>query len=139
MSDVWKRAEIQTRLYGKMARSLTSLGACPRITSFRAGYGWIDESGETPELLPLPTNAEGIPGEIFSGSPEASLSDGRALFVCAIPEDAVATPRKCTVIGLFDHEGELAAVASFLPEWLTPGKRYENLIYITFPLAGEEE
>lgn len=134
MPEAWKRAEIQTRLYEKIGRSLVGVGPCPRITRFAAGYGLVDESTDPPTLTELPLAAEDVPAVIFSGAPVASMSDGRALFLCAIPEDAVAEPAKCTVIGLYDQDDELVALASFLPEWLTPGKRYENLVYITFPV-----
>lgn len=133
----WKRAEIQTRLYDKIGQSLTGVGPCPQVASFVAGYGHIDETTSPPTLQELPLDATSVPGAIYSGVPEASMSDGRALFVCAIPEDAVTAPEKCTVIGLFDQDDDLVALASFLPEWLTPGKRYENFVYITFPTPEE--
>jgi hypothetical protein len=134
----WKRAEIQTRLYDKIGQSLTGVGPCPRVASFAAGYGHIDETTNPPTLESLPLSASEVPGFITSGIPEASMSDGRALFVCAIPEDAVSAPQKCNIIGLYDQDDELVALASFLPEWLAPGKRYENFVYITFPAPEEE-
>jgi hypothetical protein len=134
----WKRAEIQTRLYEKIGQSLVGTGPCPRIVSFKAGYGLVDETTSPPTLEPLPLSATDVPGLIVSGTPDASMSEGRSLFICAIPEDAVSGPQKCSIIGLYDQDDDLVALASFLPEWLSPGKRYENFVYITFPAPEEE-
>lgn len=136
MSEVFKLAEIQDRLYTRIAESLADQGPCPRISKFIAGYGFVDETTDPPTLHSLPADADAVPNPIYEGTPTRSVSDGRMLSLCAIPGDAVSVPTKCTCIGLFDETDALVALASFLPEWLVPGKTYENLVYITFPVQG---
>jgi hypothetical protein len=50
-----------------------------------------------------------------------------------VPEGAVSDPTQATAIGLFDQTDTLVAAVSFLPEWITPDKRYEHLVHLTFP------
>ena len=137
MPDIWKKAKILTSMYEAIGRALAGESACPRIASFQAGYGLIDESGVEPLLLEIPPETDAIPGVVYEGVPEMIFSDGRTLAKCIIPESAVTDPQKVTVIGLFDQGNNLVAVLTFLPEWITPDKRYENYVYIEFPLEGQ--
>ena len=131
----WKHAKIQPVLYHRFGQALANIGSCPRVHGFVAGYGLIDETVSPPELQKIEDSLQEIPNILYSGTPECEFSDNRTLCKCTIPEGAVSEPVKCTMIGLLDVDGALLAVCTFLPEWITPEKRYENYVYINFPTS----
>ena len=134
MPDAWKQARVLGGLYQKLAASLAGEAACPRIASFKIAYGWIDTSGDTPVPQEPPFDAADLPGSaIYSGAVTASASDKSTLITAVVPEGAVSAPTEATVIGLYDQADALVAAVTFLPEWITPDKRYEHLIHLTFP------
>ena len=137
MSITWKKAKILPKLYERVGKSLAGLEGCPKITHFKIGYGFIDETKNPPILKNLPDDMTDIPNVIYEGTTENDFSDNKSLFKCVIPETAVAEPTKATVIGLFEDNGNLLAAVSFLPEWLYPEKTYEDYVYIVFPQGGE--
>jgi hypothetical protein len=138
MSDVaeWKRTTLLPLLYWKLARSFCDLLPCPRITSFTLGFGYVDESGETPTFQLIPDDLDAIPGAFFQGTPEPAASEGRALFSCAVPAGSVAAPTRCSMIGLFDQDGDLVAVGQFLPDWINPDESNTYRPFIDFPTTG---
>lgn len=40
----WKGAKLMPRFYDGIARSIVGTASCQRITKFKFGYGYIDES-----------------------------------------------------------------------------------------------
>jgi hypothetical protein len=134
MSDpVWKQAKVLQGLYRRMAASLVNAGPCVRITTFRLGLGWLEEGGEVPVPIQPPFNATAIPGEFHTGAIEGTAEDESALIKCVVPAGAVDAPTRATVIGLYDQADTLVAAVSFLPEWITPDKRYEHYLHLNFP------
>jgi len=136
MSDVvteWKRTAILPLFYWKMARSFCDLLPCPRIKKFKLGFGYVDESGTTPVFLPIPDDLADIPEAFFEGVPEAAASEGRALFSCVVPTGSVAAPTRCSMLGLYDQDGDLVAVGQFLPDWITPDESNIFRPLIDFP------
>lgn len=132
----WKRTTILPRLYWKLARAFCDQLPCPRIRAFRLGYGYIDDSGATPQIQTIPDDLADIPAVFFAGTPESAASDGRALFSCVVPEGAVAVPTRCSMLGLYDQDDELVAVAQFLPAWINPDEANTYRPFIDFPTEG---
>jgi hypothetical protein len=130
---VWKQAKVLQGLYRRMAASLVNVGPCVHIVSFRLGLGWIDETGAVPVPIQPPFTSTAIPGDFFTAATEGSAEDETALIRCVVPAGAVSEPTRATVIGLYDQADTLVAAVSFLPEWITPDKRYEHFVHLNFP------
>ncbi len=135
MSDIseWRRTTLLPLLYYKLARSFCDLLPCPRIQTFKLGAGYVDESGSSPLFQSVPDDLTEIPEVFFQGEPEAAASEGRALFSCVAPVGAVATPTRCSMLGLYDQDGDLVAVGQFLPLWVNPDEANTFRPYIDFP------
>ncbi len=134
MPDTWKQARVLGAFYDRLAEGVAGQTACPQIASFGVCYGWIDTSGDMPQPEEPPFDAESLPGSlVHTGLVTAEPSGKSVLATAVIPEGAVAEPTQVTAIGLFDQTDTLVAAVSFLPEWITPDKRYEHLVHMTFP------
>lgn len=135
---VWQRAKLLNRYYDKVGLAAAGIGRCPRFVEFRAGFGLVDEySPSDPVLQNIPPDMEEIPNEFYRGFVEVSYSAGVALCKCEIPQDSVGSPVRHNLIGIFDDEGDLIAVCSTLPDWVTPSEVYRAYPAITFPREEE--
>jgi len=133
----WEGSLLLNRYYEKVGRAAAGIGTCPRFTTFKAGYGFVDEDvpdGEVPTILTVPADLEEVPSVFYSGNVVASYSNGSTLCQCTIPEAGVSTPKKCSVIGVYDQDAELVAVCVTLPDWVTPSEQYTAYPSINFPL-----
>jgi hypothetical protein len=130
---VWKQAKVLQGLYRRLAASLVNAGPCVHIITFRVGVGWLDESTDPPVPQQPPFDATAIPGAFFEGTIEGTAQDETALIKCVVPAGAISSPTKGTVIGLYDQADTLVAAVTFLPEWITPDKRYEHYLHLNFP------
>ena len=132
---VWQTAKLLNRYYDKIGKAAAGIGKCPRFSEFRAGYGLVDESDPAdPALLDIPPEMAEIPGEFYRGLVEAQYSDGLLLCKCEIPASAVSEPKRHSLIGIFDDDGELIAVCATLPDWVTPTEVYRAFPAISFPV-----
>lgn len=137
-SKVWQRAKLLNRYYDKVGLAAAGIGRCPRFVEFRAGFGLVDEySPSDPVLQNIPPDMEEIPNEFYRGFVEVSYSAGVALCKCEIPQGSVSSPVRHNLIGIFDDEGDLIAVCSTLPDWVTPSEVYRSFPAITFPREEE--
>ena len=135
---VWQRAKLLNRYYDKVGMAAAGVGRCPRFVEFRAGFGLVDEySPSEPELQDIPPDMQEIPGEFYRGFVDGSDSAGVARCKCEIPQGAVGAPVRHNLIGIFDDEGDLIAVCSTLPDWVTPTEVYRAFPAITFPREEE--
>ncbi|MGE9984901.1 hypothetical protein [Desulfovibrio sp. SGI.169] len=135
---VWQRAKLLNRYYDKVGMAAAGIGRCPRFVEFRAGFGLVDEySPSELELQDIPPDMKEIPGEFYRGFVDVSYSAGIALCKCEIPQGAVGAPVRHNLIGIFDDEGDLIAVCSTLPDWVTPAEVYRAFPAITFPREEE--
>lgn len=117
-------------------------GSCPVITSFQVGYGWVDETGETPILTDLEGTEDEVPGSFFTGTKAdldmtVSYSGGTVLIQCVVAEGSVSVPQKASAIGIFDQSGNMISAAAFYPDWITPTEEYRVNVYMNFPISGE--
>lgn len=136
---IYQRSRLLNRYYEKVGMAAAGKGACPRFTEFRAGYGLVDESNpQSPVLLNIPANMSEVPGEFYRGMVEAEYSNGVTLCKCEIPAGAVDTPVKYNLIGVFDQDGDLVAVCTTFPDWVTPTETDRSYPALTFPLETEE-
>lgn len=134
---VWQIAKLLNRYYEKVGRAAADEGSCPKFKTFKAGFGYVNESvaaGELPILLPVPANLESVPNTFFTGAVQVSYSNGTTLVRCEIPQGGVSQPCKCNFIGVYDQDNELVAVCVSLPDWVTPSEAYRAYPAITFPL-----
>lgn len=137
-SKIWQRAKLLNRYYDKVGLAAAGIGRCPRFVEFRAGFGLVDEyTPNDPVLLDIPPDMKEIPNEFYRGLVEVSYSAGVALCKCEIPQGAVGSPVRHNLIGVFDDEGDLVAVCSTLPDWVTPSEVYRAFPAITFPREEE--
>jgi len=134
MPEPWKQARVLGAYYSRLARALLGETACPVARTFRIAPGWLDDTKDPPQPVEPPFDASALPADpVFSGTVSGSASDKSALLTCVVPEGAVSAPTRVTAIGIYDQSDTLIAAASFLPEWITPDKEFENLIHVTFP------
>lgn len=135
---VWQRAKLLNRYYDKVGLAAAGIGRCPRFVEFRAGFGLVDEySPSDPVLQNIPPDMKEIPNEFYRGLVDVSYSAGVALCKCEIPQGAVGSPVRHNLIGIYDDEGDLIAVCSTLPDWVTPSEVYRAFPAITFPREEE--
>lgn len=92
-----------------------------------------------PTLLPIPRDMTEIPNEFYRAEVVASYSNGVTLCKCEIPQSGVSAPVPHNIIGIFDQDGELDAVALTLPDWVTPSEIYRAYPAIMFPIQKSEE
>lgn len=135
----WKGAKLMPRFYDGIAKSLIPGvdGNCQKITKFKFGYGFIDESAAPPEILDIPDDLEDIPNALFEGVPDLTYSDGRILARCRMPQGSVTEPRQYSLTGLYNDSDQLIAVTIDLPSWLVPSDMHTVYSYIDFPHVGD--
>lgn len=137
---IYQRSRLLNRYYEKVGMAAAGQGACPRFTEFRAGYGLVDTSDpDNPVLLNIPANMRDVPNEFYRGMVDAEYSNGVTLCKCEIPAGAVDTPVKYNLIGIYDQDGEMVAVCTTFPDWVTPTETDRSYPALTFPLEVEEE
>lgn len=135
---IWQQAKLLNRYYEKVGLAAAGIGHCPRFTEFRAGFGLIDETDTAhPVLLNIPPNMIEIPNEFYRGLVEVSYSSGVTLCKCEIPESAVGSPVRHSLIGIYDQDSDLIAVCLTLPDWVTPSEIYRAFPAVTFPMEKE--
>jgi hypothetical protein len=142
MADYIKTVTCDSYFNSIGAVSAGSGGSCPVITSFKVGYGWVDEAGETPILTDLNGTETNVPGIFFTGTKAdldmtVSYSGGTLLMQCVVAEGSVSEPEKASAIGIFDQNGNMIAAAAFYPDWITPTEEYRINVYINFPVFGD--
>lgn len=114
------------------------VGSKFEIASFKFGYGFVDESGPVPILLPIPSDTASIGGVFFTGVPQMSYSNGRLLLRCEMPKGSIATgqTKHSSVCGIFDKDDNLLAATVTQPSWLTEDDLHVIEAYIDNVLAG---
>lgn len=112
-------------------------GACPILSTFKFGFGYVDESGGTPDLLDIPSTLEEIPGVVLTGDLGVTYNGGKILCTCLVKEGDVVAPIKVSVAGIYDTTGALIAAANFYPDWITPDEEYRVNIGLVFTANGE--
>ena len=135
---VYSKAQMLTAYYERMAQSIADNGPCPKIKEFRFGNGYIDESVDPPELLPIPAGMSILPGEFFTGVPEVQSSGGRVIVKCQLPPGGVTSPKKYSLTTLHDADGTILAVMQDLPDWITPTDEHVTYGYLDFPHLSED-
>lgn len=139
-TGIWQQARLLNLYYEKVGKAAAGLGACPQFTEFRAGYGLVDETDPAnPVLLPIPANMTEIPNEFYRGLVEAGYSNGVTLCKCEIPQQAIGSPVRHNLIGIFDQDSDLVAVCQTLPDWVAPNEIYRAFPAITFPMEEIED
>lgn len=140
-NNAWQLAILLDRYYEKVGKAAAGLGSCPKFMEFRAGYApdLLDTSTVPPTLLPIPRDMTEIPNEFYRAEVVASYSNGVTLCKCEIPQSGVSAPVPHNIIGIFDQDGELDAVALTLPDWVTPSEIYRAYPAIMFPIQKSEE
>lgn len=141
-AGVWQQARLLNLYYEKVGKSAAGLGACPQFTEFRAGYGLVDDTDPAnPVLLAIPANMADIPNEFYRGLVDVAYNNGTTICKCEIPQQAVGSPVRHNLIGIYDQDSELVAVCQTLPDWVTPTEIYRAFPAITFPIEenGSDE
>lgn len=134
-APVFQQAKLLNRYYEKVGLAAAGKGNCPRFTEFRAGFGLVDESNpEAPVLLAIPANLTEIPREFYRGLVEAEYSNGSTLCKCEIPIGGVSTPTRFNMIGIVDQDGDLVAVCTTFPDWVTPTEADRTYPSLNFPI-----
>jgi len=137
---IYQRSKLLNTYYEKVGKAAAGIGACPRFTEFRAGYGLVDTTNpDSPILHEIPPNMTKVPEEFYRGLVEAEYSNGVTLCKCEIPVGAVSTPTKYNLIGIYDQDGDLVAVCTTFPDWVTPTEADRSYPALTFPLEAVEE
>lgn len=135
--DIFQVSKVLNKFYEKAGKATAGNGSWPVFTTFEAGYGFINENvpdGELPIILAVPKDQQDIPNSFFTGNIEANYSNGTTIAKCTIPSGSVSSPKKCSVIGVRDQDGDLVAVSVVLPDWVSPTEVYTTFPTITFPM-----
>jgi len=137
---IYQRSKLLNAYYEKVGKAAAGMGSCPRFTEFRAGYGLVNTSDpDKPVLENIPANMTEVPSEFYRGIVEVEYSNGVTLCKCEIPVGAVSEPTKYNLIGIFDQDGDLVAVCTTFPDWVTPTEADRSYPALTFPLESTEE
>lgn len=140
MTNEYQQAKLLNRYYEKIGLTAAGQGSCPVFTEFHAGFGLVDESDpENPVLEAIPADMSEVPREFYVGSIEAEYSNGITLCKCEIPVGGVSEPQRYNLVGLFDQEGDLVAVCTTYPDWVTPTESDRSYPAISFPLEDVTE
>lgn len=137
MPGSFKKSTLLNKFYDRVAGTLAGVEPCVRISEFRFGHGFVDESTTPPTFLPVDPELDTLPGVFHTGTPEMLKAEGRVLVRCKIPAGVLVEPQKFSLIGLYDSEGFLLAVMQDLPDWLTPADEHTAYAYLDFPHLGE--
>lgn len=140
MSDapVYQQAKLLNRYYEKVGLAAAGKGNCPRFVEFRAGFGLVDETNpNSPVLLAIPGTLAEVPNEFYRGTVEAEYSNGSTVCKCEIPVGGVATPTRYNLIGIVDQDGDLVAVCTTFPDWVTPAEVDRSYPSLNFPIEEE--
>ena len=138
-NTVYQRSKLLNKYYEKVGRVAAGEAgaACPKFTEFRAGYGLVDVSDpDSPVLEHIPPNMTTVPNEFYRGLVTATYSNGVTVCKCEIPANAVVEPVKYNLIGIFDQEGDLVAVCTTFPDWVTPTEADRTYPALTFPIEA---
>lgn len=132
----FSRATILPKFYERLGQTIAGTGTPMVITSFKFGYGYIDETTNPPTFLQVPDTITAIPAAFYTGNTECLYDSGRVLVRCHMPAGGVATPKKMSMAGFFDGQGNLVAVLQNLPDWLTPTDDHTAYGYLDLPNLG---
>lgn len=140
MSD-WIKTTTMDWFFTRIGQAAIGTGSCAVITSFKVGYGWVDESGAEPVLADLDGTQTDVPGAFFTGTVAdgdmiVGYSGGVLLSQCTIATGELIEAQKASVIGLYDQDDELLAAAVFYPDWVTPDEDYKINVHMNFPTSG---
>ena len=137
--DAWQRAQVLQRFYDLNAVSIGGIGEHFQIVKFRFGYDptLVDETPVPPILYDIPTNLESIPNVFYEGTfdpaRDIAYGNGRLLFRCLMPKNAVIEPHQYSITGLYDQNDNLVVVSLDLPDWITPEDNINTHLFINFP------
>lgn len=135
----YQRSKLLNKYYEKIGMTAAGQGSCPVFTLFAAGFGLVDETDpENPVLQDIPPNMTEVPREFYRAEVEASYSNGQTICKCEIPVGGVDTPQRFNLIGIFDQDGDLVAVCTTLPDWVTPNEADRAYPVLTFPIEPVE-
>lgn len=137
----WIKTTTMDTFFDRIGQKAIGIGSCAVITSFKIGYGWVNESGAEPVIDDLDGTQTDIPGTFFTGTivdgdMSVAYSGGVILCQCTIEEGALSEASKASVIGIYDQDGGLIAAAVFYPDWITPDEEYRINVHINFPTSG---
>ena len=135
----YQRSKLLNVYYEKIA--MTASGAedahCPVFTEWAAGFGLVDETDpDNPVLQDIPGDMTEVPREFYRDVIETQYSNGQVICKCEIPVGAVETPQRFNLIGIFDQDGDLVAVCTTLPDWVTPNEADRAYPILTFPIES---
>lgn len=134
-TTVFQQAKLLNKYYEKVGLAAAGKGSCPHFSEFRAGFGLVDESDpEAPVLQEIPANLTEIPREFYRGMVEAEYSNGSTVCKCEIPAGGVSVPTRYNLIGILDQDGDLVAVCSTFPDWVTPTESDRSYPTLNFPI-----
>lgn len=132
---VFQRSKLLNAFYVKTAMCAAGQRSGPTFSTFRAGYGLVDETDPlAPVMLDIPANMQDIPNVFYDGTLVSEYSDGVVLCSCEIPAGSVSTPKKYSVLGIYDQDGDLVTVCTKLPDWFSPNESDRCSASLTFPL-----
>jgi hypothetical protein len=142
-NPVWQRAILLDKYYEKVGLAAIGEGGCPRFVSFEAGYGLLDysavvEPDDLPVIEPIPRDMASVPGSFFSGAITGEYAAGKLTLSGVIPAGGVSTPQLCSLVGIFDQDGDLVAMCASLPDWVAPNEIYKTYPIITLPMEITE-
>lgn len=137
---VYQQSKLLNLYYEKVGKAAAGQGACPHFVEFRAGFGLVDESDPAnPQLQPIPGNMSEVPNEFYRAGLDAEYSNGQTICRCEIPAGAVSVATRFNLIGIFDQDGDLVAVCTTLPDWITPTETDRSYPTLIFPLEKEDD
>lgn len=132
---IYQRSKLLNKYYEKVAMAAANIGFCPRFCEFAAGYGLVDTSDPSkPVLTEIPANMTEVPNVFYRGEVVAEYSQGVTMCSCDIPIGAVTEPKQYNLIGIIDQDGDLVAVCTTYPDWVTPTEGHKSYPSLTFPL-----
>lgn len=140
MAD-WIKSVTMDLFFDMIGQAAVGNGSCAVVTSFKLGYGWVDETGDTPVLSDLTGTETDIPGIIFTGTKLdgdmiVNYSGGVLMCQCIVDQGSISQPEKVSCIGIYDQENNIMAAAVFYPDWITPDEEYRINVYLNFPTSG---
>lgn len=138
-AKVFQLSRLLNKYYEKVGKAAAGIGACPKFTEFRAGFGLVDETDpDNPQLLQIPPDMTEIPREFYRGLVSAEYSNGTTLCKCEIPQGAVSDAKRYSLTGIYDQDSDLVAVCLTLPDWVTPNEMYRSYPSLSFPMEYKE-